>query len=157
MGSYGAWCRAVRDALVWAGGGDPAETQDALREDADVERDELRDLLTAWHGLLGDQAVTVRELLEAARTGRKPEEPSDRPSEKPARVTEPGGKFGPMPDEAVALADALRGIMPSGVEPSTHAVGKRLQTLRSGRSGGLVLRQRGVAHGGGKRWQVANE
>jgi hypothetical protein len=47
--------------------------------------------------------------------------------------------------------------MPSGVEPSTHAVGKRLQTLRSGRSGVLVLRQRGVAHGGGKRWQVAKE
>jgi hypothetical protein len=32
MGSYGAWCRVVRDALVWAGGGDPAKTRDALRE-----------------------------------------------------------------------------------------------------------------------------
>ncbi|RYZ01650.1 MAG: bifunctional DNA primase/polymerase [Myxococcales bacterium] len=156
MGSYGAWCRVVRDALVWAGGGDPAETQDALREDADVERDELRDLLSAWHGLLGDQAITVRELLEAARTGRKPDK-ADEPDDKPARVTAPGGRFAPPTAEADALADALRGIMPSGIEPSTHAVGKRLQSLRSGRSGGLVLRQRGVAHGGGKRWQVAKE
>ena len=124
MGSYTAWCRAVRDALVWAGADDPAGTQDALRESADVERDELRDLLTAWHPLLGDRAVTVRELLDATR-----------------------------PPAGAPLLDALRGLMPSGTDPAAHAVGNRLRTLRGQIVGGLVLREGSRARMGRARYQ----
>jgi hypothetical protein len=66
MGSYGAWCGVVRDAIVWAGAEDPAETQTELRETADVEGDELCELLTTWAAQLGDRAVTAGELVQQA-------------------------------------------------------------------------------------------
>lgn len=136
MGSYTAWCRVVRDALVWAGATDPAITQDALRETADVERDELRDLLTAWHGLLGDRAVTVRELLDAAYNGRIPgDEPAPRAGGKFARVPAAG------PAAGAELLDALRGVTPGEREPTPHTIGNRLRTLRGQIVGGLVLQE----------------
>ena len=125
MGSYESWARVVRDALVWAGAADPVATQDALRESADVERDELRDLLTAWHAALGDRAVTTRELLDAAH-GRLP-----------------GGEAGPMfqrgTPQGAELLDALRGVMPNGNEPTTVALGHRLRVMRGQIVGGLRL------------------
>jgi hypothetical protein len=146
MGSYEAWCRVVRDALVWAGGVDPAGTQDALRESADVERDELRDLLHAWHEVVGDQAVTVRELLDAAKgteagrggagvRGRLAASKADAPSRE-------------------ALLDALRAIMPNGAEPTPHGVGNRLRTLRGQIVGGLVLKDGPKARGDRATYQV---
>lgn len=66
MGSYLAWTAVVRDALVWAGAADPAETQAELRETADVEGDELCELLAAWEGQLGDRSVTAGELAQLA-------------------------------------------------------------------------------------------
>ncbi|HEY4159593.1 MAG TPA: bifunctional DNA primase/polymerase, partial [Polyangiaceae bacterium] len=135
MGSYPAWCRVVRDALVWAGGADPVTTQDELRESSDVERDELRDLLTAWHAVLGEQAVTTRELLAVARGGPVPG------VERARRH----GRYSAGPSEAEseragALLDALRGITPGGAEPAAHAIGNRLRTIRGQLVGDLVLR-----------------
>jgi len=125
MGSYNAWCRVVRDALVWVGAADPAETQDALREDADVERDELRDLLTAWHAVLEDTPVTVRELLGKA-----------------------SGTSG------VELIEALRGITPGDREPTAHTIGNRLRVLRGQMIGGLVLREKRIERDNVRRWAV---
>jgi putative DNA primase/helicase len=149
MGSYGAWCRVVRDSLVWAGAADPAVTQDALRESADVERDELRDLLTAWREMLGERAVTVRELLDTAQTGRVGVGPEQRP----------GSKFVPQRSEAnrergSALLDALRGVTPNGAEPTTHTIGNRLRTMRGQIVGGLVLREGRRARGDRATYQV---
>jgi hypothetical protein len=149
MGSYEAWCRVVRDSLVWAGAADPAVTQDALRESADVERDELRDLLTAWHTVLGDRLVTVRELLNTAQTGRVPGiEPEHRV----------GGKFARPPGETNCeqgmLLDALRGVTPNGAEPTTHTIGNRLRTMRGRIVGGLVLREGRRARGDRATYQV---
>lgn len=129
MGSYSAWCRVVRDALIWAGGSDPAATQDALRESADVERDELRDLVSAWHGCIGEGAVTVRGALEAARDMA-------------------GGEL------ATALLDALRGIMPNGAEPSAHVIGNRLRALRGQFVDGLTLREGKRDNRNTATWQV---
>lgn len=112
MGSYTAWCRVVRDALVWLGAADPAETQAQLRENADVEGDEVRDLINAWHALLGEKTVTVRALLDSADSGG---------------------------EKAEALRDALRAIMPNGVEPTAHAIGIKLRTLREQVVGGRWL------------------
>lgn len=64
MGSYEAWSRVVRDAVVWAGCVDPAITQDDLREGADVERDEVRALFSSWHRIFGERSRTVKQLLE---------------------------------------------------------------------------------------------
>jgi hypothetical protein len=132
MGSYGAWCRVVRDAIVWAGGQDAAETQDALREDSDVERDDLLVLLCAWDALHGESVITARELVESCRA------PGSSPDKK-------------------ALLDALLGLLPNDVKLSPHAIAKRLQTLRGGRSGGFVLRHRGQDRRNVKRWQVTTE
>lgn len=123
MGSYEAWCRVVRDALVWAGGADPAATQDALREGSDVERDELRDLLAAWDETLGDRPLTTKELLDAARGANVA-----------GSAVERFRAAGSSP-----LLDAIRAIMPAGVEPSPHAVGNRLRMMRGQIVGGLAL------------------
>lgn len=146
MGSYESWCRVVRDALVWAGADDPAATQDGLREDSDVERDELRDLLTAWHDMLGDRAVTVRELLDAATTGRMPSES--------AGAAGPGGFARGGEDAGRALLDALRGIMPNGTEPSANGVGQRLKARRGQIVGGLVLAEGPKARAHRSTWRV---
>lgn len=114
MGSFEAWCRVVRDALVWAGGADPVETQAALRESADVERDEFSALAHAWHDALGDRLVTASELLRLARQSVSAASP---------------------------LLEALTGLMPRGAEPTAHAVGNRLRMLRGKFVGGLVLRE----------------
>lgn len=148
MGSYEAWCRVVRDALVWAGAPDPAVTQDALREGADVERDELRDLLTAWDALLGSRAVTVRELLDAAQTGCPPG----------ATRNKVAGKFTQSSDTERALGtsmlDALRGITPNGAEPAAHTIGNRLRTMRGQIVDGLVLREGPRARGDRATYEV---
>ena len=132
MGSYEAWCRVVRDALVWAGAEDPATTQDDLRETADVEGDEIGALLTAWHALLGERAVTMRELLESAAVA----------TSSTATMSQ-------------ALHDALAGLMPGGAQPTAHAIGNRLRTLRDQICCGLVLRSaRAEGHVKAARWKV---
>lgn len=141
MGSYDAWCRVVRDAVVWAGGADPAETQDTLRESADVERDELRELLTAWHAVLGDRAVTARELLDAAHGAART---------MGARIQAQRAEA----DPAGVLLDALRGVMPDGREPSPHGVGNALRRAQGQIADGRRLVVTGTAHGGARRYRV---
>lgn len=138
-GSYEEWCRVVRDALVWAGGADPVETQAGLREHADVERDELADLLREWDALLGAQPVTAAQLLEAARSGRAPG--------KAARYANAADGF--------PLLDALRGIMPNGAEPTAHLIGNRLRKRRGQIVAGLVLQVGAKARGGVDTYLVA--
>lgn len=48
LGSYEAWSRVVRDALLWLDLPDPVETQAALMERADAGVTALGDLLRAW-------------------------------------------------------------------------------------------------------------
>jgi putative DNA primase/helicase len=63
MGSFEAWSKVVRNALVWAGQADPLETQEALRETSDPEQEAMEQLLTAWHLVYGERSVTVRNVL----------------------------------------------------------------------------------------------
>lgn len=71
MGSYSAWSRVVRDAIIWAGGEDCATTQDDLRESADVETDEQGAFLAAWHGALGSKPVTVSDVVDKTRVDER--------------------------------------------------------------------------------------
>lgn len=116
MGSYGEWARVVRDAYLWAGGADPAATQDALRESADVERDELESLLEAWYGHFGEREATLADLREAAR--------------------QPGEDGGPSP-----LWDAIQGMLPTNVQSQreTHVLGNRLKSVVGQIVGGKKL------------------
>jgi hypothetical protein len=149
MGSYSAWCRVVRDALVWAGAPDPAETQDALRDSADVERDELGDVLREWHGLLSDRAITTAQLLEAARAGKAPDTSAPKSKKGGGPAWMGAGSGGERP-----LLEALRGIMPDGAEPNSRRIGNRLRALRGQIIGGLVLREGDGARGGWATWRV---
>lgn len=63
MGSFEAWSKVIRNALVWAGQPDPLETQEALRETSDPEQEGLEQLLAAWNVVYGEKGVTVRNLL----------------------------------------------------------------------------------------------
>jgi len=146
MGSYSAWCHVVRDALVWAGSLDPASTQDALRESADVEGDEVRELLAAWHGLLGSGPTTVAELLKAAHSGIAPE----------ARPVAGGGRWGTDAGASAErpLLDALRAVTPGGGEPVAHSLGNRLRTMRGQIAGGLVLEPGEATRGNVRTWRV---
>ena len=65
LGSYGAWSRLVRGALMWLGQPDPATAVfEAMSEDPD--RDLLGRLLTAWRREFGTDRVGVRELVARA-------------------------------------------------------------------------------------------
>lgn len=63
LGSFEAWGRVVRDALVWAGQPDPAGSQDELRDVADPTRSAFSAVLAAWHEFYGDAPVTSDEIL----------------------------------------------------------------------------------------------
>jgi hypothetical protein len=65
LGSYGAWSRLVRGALMWLGQPDPATAVfEAMSEDPD--RDLLGRLLMAWRREFGTDRVGVRELVARA-------------------------------------------------------------------------------------------
>jgi hypothetical protein len=74
MGSFERWSAVVRAALVWAGQDDPAETQDALRESADSEREPVENLLRAWNARYGTGAVTGPDIIKLISN---PDEPGD--------------------------------------------------------------------------------
>ena len=65
--SFRSWSRLVREPLVWLGQADPIETQEALRMSSNGELPQLSELLSAWHGALGDAAHTLCEAIAAAR------------------------------------------------------------------------------------------
>nr|WP_294170646.1 hypothetical protein [uncultured Sphingomonas sp.] len=58
----------MRDALIWAGESDPAETMAEARA-SDPKLEELTEVLRHWKALVGqDNEVTVRVLIDKATT-----------------------------------------------------------------------------------------
>ena len=64
FGSFEAWSKLVRAALIWAGEADPLETAEAIRA-ADPVLDPLRQVFSAWHGALGLERVTVKGVIDS--------------------------------------------------------------------------------------------
>jgi len=62
-GSYEAWDRLVRGAIMWAGGADPTAGVQKLREDGDIDLERLRALIGAWRGI-PEQEATAAELMD---------------------------------------------------------------------------------------------
>lgn len=60
IGSFETW-NIVREALVWLGCHDPADTRDRILAD-DPQKAVLLDLLRVWRQTLGDQRITLTEL-----------------------------------------------------------------------------------------------
>jgi len=65
IGSFSAWARAVRDALMWAGGTDVVLTQAGLREGGDLETEEVTSFLGAWHDEFASRETTVTQVMAA--------------------------------------------------------------------------------------------
>lgn len=65
-GSFEAWDRLVRGAVIWASCHDPCGGVDRIRKDGDLDRDRLRALTGAWWETFGDRDVTVVDLLARA-------------------------------------------------------------------------------------------
>lgn len=65
LGRFEQWTAAVCGPIRWLGFPDPLESQERLREQ-DPEADNLKQLLTAWHGLLGDEWTSAGALIDAA-------------------------------------------------------------------------------------------
>lgn len=69
VGSFGAWSRWVRDALVWLGEDDPAKTMEVARA-SDPKLATLRAVVEQWRQHLGDERVTTRRLIDSATETR---------------------------------------------------------------------------------------
>ncbi|MCB9610665.1 MAG: hypothetical protein H6716_29015 [Polyangiaceae bacterium] len=114
-GSFEAWSDLVRNAVVWAGLPDPAETRHELRAAADVEGAALRQLLLNWDTLdPGGRGLTASGILQRLRSGD------------------------PALDEVRAAIDVLapgRG----GDLPSPRSLGRKLGKFRARLIAGRVL------------------
>ena len=72
IGSFEEW-NLIREALVWLGADDPAETRERILAD-DPAKAILLDLLRLWRAALGDSPVTLAELSALAdKSARGPE------------------------------------------------------------------------------------
>jgi hypothetical protein len=65
LGSFGEWSRLVRDALIWLGEADPVATLEAARA-ADPKLANLTAVVGQWARVVGDERITVRDLIAAA-------------------------------------------------------------------------------------------
>lgn len=73
LGSFEDWSRWVRDALIWAGEADPAETMAQARA-SDPKLEELTEVLQHWKEHIGQGVeVTVRILIDRATAQRHAE------------------------------------------------------------------------------------
>lgn len=71
FGSFEAWSGLVRSALVWLGEDDPCAGRNRIREDGDPQREAWVRLLEMWHTVLGERAVTLRQVVDAAGQGNE--------------------------------------------------------------------------------------
>ncbi|HEY1815569.1 MAG TPA: hypothetical protein VGG74_24645 [Kofleriaceae bacterium] len=68
-GSFEAWDRLVRGAIVWAGGADPLGGVQRIRDDGDEDLERLRALLVAWDASLGSMPTTVADAIKRSGDG----------------------------------------------------------------------------------------
>jgi hypothetical protein len=120
MGSFEAWSRLVRQALVWAGFDDPALGRIAMRSEGDTGRLSLLATLAAWFDAYGSRPRTAAAVIDDIE--------HDRPSE----------------DRARDLRDALEDLL--GAKPGTLS-SRRLGTCLRGHAERMVDGYRFVADG----------
>jgi hypothetical protein len=127
-GSFEAWTRVVRQALVWAGQADPAETREQLRREADSSEGSHAELVAGWAevaaGRFGGQCTVAQALQELTRNeiaSRNPVSPES------------------LRYETLRSALAQLCGAPPGKLPGTRSVGKVLAKYRGRTIGGRAL------------------
>ncbi len=65
LGGFEKWAQYIRDALVWAGQADAAQSIESTRAE-DPSRQNLAALLTAWHDALGQHPTTAADVIRAS-------------------------------------------------------------------------------------------
>jgi hypothetical protein len=65
LGSFEAWSRRVRAALIWVGAGDPCETIERARK-SDPKLAARHAVIEQWDAVCGMEALTVRQLVKRA-------------------------------------------------------------------------------------------
>jgi putative DNA primase/helicase len=139
LASFEDWSCLVRSALVWLGCADPATSMEAARDD-DPELGELREMVVTWRdALVVDEAITVRDLVDAAELHATDE--NGRPTADYSR---------PDLREALHKIAGERGVI------NTKRLGKWL----ADRAGRIVVGHRiskavGSASGGLVRWKIS--
>lgn len=68
-GSFGAWDRLIRGAIMWSGGADPLGGVERLRQRGDASIERISALLVAWEAAFGQLEVTVAEAIRRASEG----------------------------------------------------------------------------------------
>jgi hypothetical protein len=66
--SFESWDDAVRASLIWCGVADPCMGEKDIRREADVDIEQLAQLLSAWREAFKDRAVTLSDAVEATRS-----------------------------------------------------------------------------------------
>lgn len=72
LGSFEPWCHLVRDAIIWAGGGDASATIERARE-SDPELEALKAVMFAWAKVVGAAKIAAKDLIERASQEGKSE------------------------------------------------------------------------------------
>jgi len=132
-GSFEAWDRLVRGAIVWASGVDPLGGVERIREAGDSDLDNLRTLLAAWRAAFGDRAVSVAEAVDYANN--------------PAMATSA------TLEQRGALRDALAPYGDKAGRLDARALGYSLRKLK-GRVAGALALQAGEHGKRGMPWRV---
>jgi len=66
-GSFEAWDKLIRAAVIWAADTDPLAACETIRSEADSDLDGLRSALACWRETFTDRALTAAEAVAAAR------------------------------------------------------------------------------------------
>ncbi len=77
VGSFEAWNRRVRAALLWCGAGDPVQTMERL-VDENQGGSELGAILTTWWRVMGDSEPEVADLKDAGELANMLQEATSR-------------------------------------------------------------------------------
>lgn len=66
MGSFEAWDRLIRGAVIWASGHDPLGGVQRIRDEGDEDTEKLATLLFAWREAFNDNAKSAADAVKAA-------------------------------------------------------------------------------------------
>lgn len=114
-GSFEEWSKMVRSPVIWLGMSDPCGTYERVRM-ANPEETAIREVFSAWRDTIGDEAVTVKDVI--------------------ARAYEDGGN----------LREALVSVAGRGLEIEPRRLGNWLRKNEDRVIDGARLSREGVSH-----------
>lgn len=140
-GSFEAWSRIVRGAVVWIGLPDPGEARGSADEEHDTEAAALAELLAGWEEAARELAPDRGAVSIAAVLSSLHANDQERAAARPP-YTPPAERF---PRLRAALAQLIPGV-PVGKLPNAMQVGALLRRYRERVIGGRMLHAR-KSHG----------